>query len=167
MINFDSLPNGKPVGAIIPKGRYFAKVESAEMKSPKDPAKPAYINLRYSLKTADNKAVGNIFDGIYESEHALMQYKLKRFLMATGITFTGTFDLKDLQKIVTGKEFIVDVTVQSQEGQQDKSVVDLFTNEIFYNLSEAKDLFEGELADDLIHASDALDANTDGDTDEF
>lgn len=156
-INFDSLPNNKPV-TVIPKGRYLAKVEDAQMKTGKDTSKPDYLNLKYSLKTIDGKNVGTLFDIIAESEHSLMQYKLKRFLIATGITFTGSFELKDVQKIVIGKEFIVDTTIDVKENQPERSVVDVFTGEIYYNLSEVSDLFEGA-PESIINASDALDAN--------
>lgn len=156
-INFDSLPNNKPV-TVIPKGRYLAKIEDAQMKTGKDTSKPDYLNLKYSLKTIDGKNVGTLFDIIAESEHSLMQYKLKRFLIATGITFTGSFELKDVQKIVIGKEFIVDTTIDVKENQPDRSVVDVFTGEIYYNLSEVSDLFEGA-PESIINAPDALDAN--------
>lgn len=157
-INFDSLPNDKgSAGKLIPQGTYFAKVEAAEMKAPKDPNKPEYLNMRYSLKTAAGESVGNLFDALYESDHQLLKYKLKRFLLATGIELSGEFELKDLAKLVVGKEFIVDVTVQSSEGYSDKSVADIFTGEIYYNLSEANSIFGG---DTIINAPDALD-NTD------
>lgn len=164
-INFDALPNDRPF-AVIPKGRYLAKVEDAQMKTPKDTSKPDYLNLKYTLTDVSGKKIGTLFDIIAESDKALMQYKLKRFLRATELNFTGSFELTDVKKVVIGKEFVVDVKVDSQEGQQDRSVVDVYTGEIYYKLSEVPDLFEYEGAPEIIKAADALDASAD-DMDEF
>lgn len=156
-INFDSLPSNKPY-SIPEAGTYYATIESAEMKRGKDATKPPYLNLKYKLKTADGKSAGSIYDIIAESEHSLMQYKLKRFLIALGISFEGEFELKDIAKLCVGKEIILDTKIEEgTEGKQSRAVVDLFTNEIYYNISEAKELF-GEDSSDVINASDAEDA---------
>ena len=157
-INFDSLPSDKPFSVPEP-GTYFATIESAEMKQGRDLTKPPYLNLKYKLKRADGKSAGTMFDLIAESEHSLMQYKLKRFLIAIGVSFEGEFELKDLAKLCVGKEIIVDTKVEEgTDGKQDRAVVDLFTNEIYYNISEAKDVFGESIATPKINASDAKDA---------
>lgn len=155
-IKFDALPSEKPYSVVQP-GYYYAVIESAEMKQGKDTTKPPYLNLKYKLKNKEGKNAGILFDIIAESEHSLMQYKLKRFLTALGISFESEFELKDLQKICTGKEFIVNTTIDKQEGKQDRAVVDLFSNEIYYNISAANEVF-GEGATGVINASDAEDS---------
>lgn len=155
-IKFDALPSEKPYNVIQP-GYYYAVIDTAEMKQGKDTTKPPYLNLKLKLKDKDGKNAGILFDSIFESEHNLMQYKLKRFLTAIGITFESEFELKDIQKVCTGKEFIVNTTIDKQEGKQDRAVVDLFSNEIYYNISAANEIF-GEGATGLINASDAEDS---------
>lgn len=156
-INFDALPNSKPF-SIVPAGTYYATIESAEMKQGKDTSKPPYLNLKYSLKTKEGKTAGTLFDIIAESEHNLMQYKLKRFLQALGVTFEGAFELKDIQKLCVGKQIILDTKIEEgTDGRQDKAVVDLFTKDIYYNLSEAKEVFGNEVSG-AINAADAEDA---------
>ena len=156
-INFDALPNSKPF-SIVPAGTYYATIESAEMKQGKDTSKPPYLNLKYSLKTKEGKTAGTLFDIIAESEHNLMQYKLKSFLLALGVTFEGAFELKDIQKLCVGKQIILDTKIEEgTDGRQDKAVVDLFTKDIYYNLSEAKEVFGNEVSG-AINAADAEDA---------
>lgn len=156
-INFDSLPGDKPFSVPAP-GTYYATIEAAEMKQGKDTSKPPYLNLKYKLKTQDGKSAGIMFDIIAESEHSLMQYKLKRFILALGVSFEGEFELKDISKLCVGKEIILDTKIEEgTDGRQSRAVVDLFTNEIYYNINEAKELF-GETASDVINASDAEDA---------
>lgn len=155
-INFNALPSDKPFN--VPEaGTYYATIESAEMKQGKDLSKPPYLNLKYKLKTVDGKNAGTIFDIIAESEHNLMQYKLKRFLLAIGLSFEGEFELKDIAKLCVGKEIIVDTKVEKDNQDRDRAVVDIMLNEIYYNISEAKEVF-GDLADNQINASDAEDA---------
>lgn len=155
-IKFDALPSEKPFNVVQP-GNYYAVIESADMKQGKDTTKPPYLNLKYKLKDKDGKNAGILFDIIAESEHSLMQYKLKRFLTALGLSFSGEFELKDIQKVCVGKEFIVNTTIEKREGQQDRAIVDLFSNEIYYNISAANEVF-GEGATGVINASDAEDS---------
>ncbi len=153
-INFDALPNSKPFSNPEP-GTYYATIDTAEMKQGKDLSKPPYLNLKYKLKDQTGKSAGVIFDIIAESEHNLMQYKLKRFLLAIGVNFNGAFELRDLAKLCPGKEIIVDIKIEAgQDGRPDRAVVDVMKDEIYYNISEASEIF-GEGA---INASDAADA---------
>lgn len=158
-INFDSLPSDKPFSVPEP-GTYFATIESAEMKQGKDSSKPPYLNLKYKLKTVDGKSAGTLFDIMAESEHSLVQYKLKRFLQAIGVSFEGEFELKDIAKLCVGKEIIVDTKIEEgTDGKQDRAVVDVLTNEIYYNISEAKEIFgDVGVVSESINASDAKDA---------
>lgn len=168
-INFDALPNNKPF-SVPPAGTYYATIDTAEMKQGKDLSKPPYLNLKYKLKSAEGKDMGVIFDIIAESEHSLMQYKLKRFLLAIGVNFNGEFELKDLAKLCPGKQIIVDTKIEEgQDGRQDRAVVDVMRDEVYYNISEAQEVFgnTGVVAD-TINASDAKDATVVNETgDEF
>lgn len=155
-INFDSLPNNKPY-SVPSAGSYYATIESAEMKQGKDTSKPMYLNLRLKLKDKEGKSAGTIFDILTESEAPLVKYKLKRFLIAIGVTFSGDFELKDLAKVCVGKEIIVDTKIEKGLNDQERAVVDATTNEVYYPLSEASEVF-GESAEVVINAADAADA---------
>ncbi|MCQ2968514.1 MAG: DUF669 domain-containing protein [Clostridium sp.] len=142
-INFDSLPNSKGTGAFKPAapGTYFATIEGADMKTPKDTTKKDYLNLKLKLTTVDGKSAGVVFDIISESEASLMMYKLKRFLRAIEVEFSGDFELTDVQKLCLNKEIIVDIKNEKDLKGEDRAVVDLFTNEIYYKKSEANEIF--------------------------
>lgn len=158
MINFDTLPNDKPLSNAKP-GTYFAKIEKAEMKAPKDPTKNAYLSITFALTTKDGKSAGKLFDILTESDHALVQYKLKRFILALELPLTGAFELADLTKVVQGKELIVDIT-EDKKSEQPRMVVDVFKDRIYYPLSEANEVFdmvEVGHQQDVINASDADD----------
>lgn len=159
-MNFDSLPNDKPAGFVVPEGPYKAKIVDPQMRQPKDTSKPMYLNFKLDLfDYRTGEKVGSIFDGLYESEASLLLYKLKRFMLATDIKLTQ-FELSDLAKLINGKEVIVDVKTEKQEGRQDRSVVDVTKNQIYYPLSEAASVFgdDAESSDDTINASDSIDS---------
>ena len=166
-INFDALPSTKP-NAIPPKGPYYALIEKAEMKKPKEPGKPMYLNLTLALSDRTGKSCGKVFDIISESDHELIRYKLARLVTALGITLTGNFELKDLCKIIAQKKLIVDITKEEKDGYAPKAVIDIFTNQIFYPLSEASQIFGTEKEENIartegllpfeIDAADAADA---------
>ena len=159
-MNFDRLPNDKPTNFIVPEGTYKAKISGAQMRQPKDPKKPMYLNFKLDLfnyKTGEK--VGSIFDGLYDSEANLLLYKLKRFMIATDIKLTQ-FELSDLAKLINGKEVLVDVKTEKQEGRQDRSVVDVTKNQVYYPLSEAATVFgDDAVSEDVINASDSIDTN--------
>lgn len=140
MINFDSLPNTKPVQT-IPAGTYTAVVATAEMKKAKDPAKPDYLNMRLEILDDKGNKLGSIFDILTESEASLARYKLKRFITALDLKLTN-FELKDLTKIIVGKTFKVDLKIESQEGYASRTVVDALSNKIYYALSDTEYPFD-------------------------
>ena len=138
-INFDALPNTAPIGNyIIEKGTYVAEIAKAEMKLGRDVTKAPYLSLMYKISKLDGTSVGNIFDTITEPEKDITKYKLRRFIEALKLPITGTFELKDLTKIVVGKKFGVDIKVDD-EGQQPRSVVDVFSGKIYYTMDELTD----------------------------
>ena len=158
-MNFDSLPNEKPAGFVVPEGTYKGIIGDAQMRQPKDTSKPMYLNFKIDLfnyKTGEK--VGSIFDGLYESEANLLLYKLKRFMLATDIKLTQ-FELSDLAKLINGKQILVDVKTEKQEGRQERSVVDVTKNQIYYPLSEAGSVFgdDAEASNDTINATDSID----------
>lgn len=159
-MNFDKLPSDKPAGFVVPEGTYKGIIADAQMRQPKDTNKPMYLNFKldlYDYKT--NEKVGTIFDGLYESEASLLLYKLKRFMIATDIKLTQ-FELSDLAKLINGKEVLVDVKTEKQEGRQDRSVVDVTKNQVYYPLSEAATVFgDDAVSEDVINASDSIDTN--------
>lgn len=145
-------------------GTYFGIIEKAEMKAPKDPNKPDYLNLTIALQDKTGKACGKIFDILSESDKDLIRYKIMRFITALNIPITGAFDLKDLTKIVTGKKLIVDITIDDPKKKDPdsaypaKAVVDVFTGMIYYPLSEASTIFGTAAPTGAINAPDAEDA---------
>ena len=159
-ISFDDLPNNKPVNTIN-KGTYYATIESAEMRQPKDPTKPLYLNLLLALKDSSGKSAGKIYDIITESDKPLLKYKLARFIKALRLENTlTTFELSDLCKIIKNKELIVDVVPEKKDNEETgRSIVDVFTNEIYYQISEAKDVFKGPpVGLEVINENDAEDS---------
>ena len=154
MINFNTLPTNKPITEIKP-GTYFATVEKAEMKAPKDPSKKPYLSLTFALTNEKGQSCGKIFDIIADSEHNLVRYKLQRFIVALELNITGNFELADLTKIVVGKKLLVDVT-KDVKSEQPRMVVDMFKNMIFYPVSMASEIL-GLAAVGEINASDAVD----------
>ena len=141
MINFNSLPTDKP-NALPESGTYYATIESAEMKPPKDPTKPMYLNMGLALKDRYGKACGKIFDILAESDKELIQYKIARFLLALGLDKLGSFELADLVKVIKNKTLIVDVKQEeAKDGYPAKAVVDVFSGSIYYSLDEASTIF--------------------------
>lgn len=160
-ISFDDLPNNKPINTIT-KGTYYATIESAEMRQPKDPTKPLYLNLLLALKDSSGKSVGKIYDIITESDKPLLKYKLAKFIKALKLEDTlTTFELSDLCKIVKNKELIVDVIPEKKDNEETgRTVVDVFTNEIYYPISEAKNIFKNNPTQlEIIDEDDAEDSN--------
>lgn len=181
MINFNSLPGNRP-NALPENGTYYATIISAEMKQGKDVTKPPYLNIGLALSDKDGKPCGRIFDIIAESDKELIQYKLARFIVALDLAKLGTFELADLVKIIKNKQLIVDIKQEdAKDGYPAKAVVDLFSGNIYYPMSEAKTIFgtstqtketlpfDVEVVDDdtlTIDASDAADVHP-ADDDEF
>lgn len=146
MINYDKLPDTMDTqgGFTIPDpGRYRAIIEVAEMLAPKvkpgEAPKPNYLNIRYGLyDMVTGEAKGKMFDMQSESEQSLPQYKLKRFILALGLKITGSFDLRDLCKVIINKQLAVDVKHEQKESYPVRAVVDVFNGEIYYPIVAVK-----------------------------
>lgn len=138
-INFDALPQDNPF-ALPDPGVYKATVVDAEMKQGKDLSKPEYLNLKFSLTDKNGKNCGNLYDIIAESDSSVVQYKTARFIRACGLPLTGSMELKDLAKIVKGREIALDVA-HDNKGDRPRAQVDLFSREAYYLASEFTDIY--------------------------
>lgn len=132
-IQFDKLPtqNQYHVEADV----YLARIEEAEMRKPKPSAdgkqKPPYLSLKYRLTRHNGKSAGVMFDGQYDSDKQIVQYKLARFLTACGIPLKGAMELSDIANLVLNKEIVVDTKVD-ESGSQPRLQVDPFGREAYY-----------------------------------
>jgi hypothetical protein len=130
-------PNAKPaMGTIIPKGQYVATIVKSTMKTPKDTAKPDYLSAECDIKDPiSNAPMGKFWINLYESEAPLVRYQLSRFINATGIRLSGEFELKDLTKLINGKQILVDIKPEEKKdgSAPQRSVVDIDA-ECFYPL---------------------------------
>ena len=103
-INYDALPSSKPQSTLAP-GYYMATIVKAEMKKSTNTGAD-YLSLQYDLNNGAG-VTGKLFDIQMESEKEFLRYKLQRFLTALNLNLSGSFELRDLCKLVNGKKFIV------------------------------------------------------------
>lgn len=155
-IKFDSLPKQNPGGGAVKPGLYYAHIEKTEMKQSKDKTKPPYLNLTLKLTDRDGKKAGTLFDMMSESDSAVIQYKIGRFIRACGIPLVGEMELKDIGKIVAGKDIVVDVKNDEYNGKK-RAVVNLFDNEAYYLPSEYEEVYAAING----NAEDKAEANAD------
>lgn len=132
-INYDALPSTKPQNT-LPSGFYMATIVKAEMKRSTNTGSD-YLSLQYDLNNGAG-VTGKLFDIQMESEKEFLRYKLQRFLTALNLNLSGSFELKDLCKLVNGKKFIVDVTVEDNAQYGKRNTVNSFEHEIYYNINE-------------------------------
>jgi len=158
-INFNELPND--AGFKIPdEGTYKAKIKSAEMKQGKDTSKPPYLNLCFELTTKDGDPAGKLYDIIAESDHQIVQFKLRRFVEALKLPITGEFELVDLTKVIIGKELILDVA-HDKKASPVRAQVDVFKGACYYSLDDAAAAFGEEIVINEtpeVNATDAEDS---------
>lgn len=130
-INFSALPTSNPFSLPNP-GVYKAKIEEAEMKTPKsDATKPPYLNVKLALFNKDGSKAGVLYDIFAESTASIAQFKLGRFIQACGLPLTGVMELSDIGKIVVGRTIVVDVT-HDKKSEQPRAIVDVFSRECYY-----------------------------------
>lgn len=132
-INYDALPSTKPQN-VLPAGYYMATIVKAEMKRSTNTGSD-YLSLQYDLNNGAG-VTGKLFDLQMESEKEFLRYKLQRFLTALNLNLSGTFELKDLCKLVNGKKFIVDVTVEDNAQYGKRNTINSFEHEIYYPINE-------------------------------
>lgn len=141
MIQFDQLPTTNPGGGIPTPGIYRATIDKAEMKAPKDANKKEYLSITLKLKNKDGSAAGTVFDILTESDAPAILYKIGRFLRACGIPLQGAMELKDIAKLVLGKEVAVDIKIGKDNKGADRAEVDLFTREAYYMPGEFDEVY--------------------------
>ena len=145
MINFNELPKDKPgVGAVIPKGYYLAKIEKAEMKIGKNENNPPYLNLQLGITDpASRSPMGKIWVILTESPKDFPRYQLRRFLEAVKLNTLESFELKDLTKLVVGKEMYVDIMPEERDDGKEpqRSVLDI-SGSIFYPINTEDTSFD-------------------------
>lgn len=126
MINMNSLPTEKPsMSTIIPKGQYLAKIRKAEMRQPKDETRPQYFSAECDITDpVSGTEMGKFWINLFESEAPLSRYQLSRFIKALNLPIQGEFELRDLTKMVSGKELKVDIAPEDKPEPQ-RSVVDI------------------------------------------
>ena len=133
-INYDSLPNTKPQN-VLPAGYYQATIVNAEMRISKNTKNP-YLSIQYDLNNGAG-ITGKLYDLQMESEKEFLRYKLQRFLTALQLNLSGSFELKDLCKLINGKKLVVDVTIEKDERTGGvRNTVNSFEHEIYYAASE-------------------------------
>ena len=132
-INYDELPQERPTGGLLEAGKYKADILKAEMK--RSQAGAEYMALTFDL-TGIAGEKGKLWDNFFDSDKELPRYKLQRLITALNLNLTGLFELKDLCKIVAGKQIIVDVGVDEKNDRGPRNTVDVFKGEIYYPISE-------------------------------
>ena len=107
-INFDNIPGS--ASTIVPEGLYRAVVEKAEMRPAWDAADPFELNVTMQLFDKTGKSFGRFFETFKDTEKTPHPFKIGRFIKACGLNLTGSVELKDIAKLITGKEVIVDIS---------------------------------------------------------
>lgn len=147
-INFDALPTNNP-NAGIEDGIYRGKIIEAVMRTPKDATKAPYLNVTVQLYNAKGGKCGRLYDRFFDSEHALMMFKLGQFIRALGLDLTGAvLELKDLAKLIVNKELCIDVVNKENDRTPGRKFpeANVFGNEIYWHISKYAELINEEPA---------------------
>lgn len=151
MMNFDALPKDKPRQNNVTDGRYTAVVFDAKMTPSKSTPGTEYLNVSFKLDKG-----GFVNENYFDSDKPFIMYKLGRLLKACNVTLSGTGSLKDVAKVIKGKNVIVDVAVNDRGyGALDYSG----DKEGIYGINEADTASEDTLDPDITQAieTDILD----------
>jgi hypothetical protein len=139
MINFSELPIENPFA--LPKpGVYKARITEAAMKEKQD-GSGEYLNMKFALTDAYGVSAGTIYDIVSESTSDVVKYKLGRLIRACALPLTGAMELKDLGKVITNRDIVVDVKIDKDNKGNDKAVVDLFSREAYYLPEEFDEIY--------------------------
>ena len=130
MINFDDLPKtNDSATTLLDNGVYRCKIKEAKIPTGKD-----YLAVTFTI--VENGKTVTIFDNFFDSDKPLPRFKLAQLIRATKIPLTGSFDLKDLPKIIVGKELMAAIKQEQNEGYAARNVVNAFDDDIFTPLEE-------------------------------
>lgn len=133
-INFDELPKtNESAFTVLENGTYRCKIKEAKIPNGKD-----YLQVIFAV-TGNNGQSTTIFDNFVDSDKPLPRFKLAQLIRALKIPLTGSFELKDLPKIIIGKELIAAVKQEQNEGYSARNVINAFDDEIFYPATQAVD----------------------------
>ena len=139
LINMNSLPGEKPsMSNIIPKGMYHAKIIKSTMKPSSTIGKPDYLSAECDISDpVSGTRIGKFWINLYESEADLVRYQLRRFIEAIDLKISGDFELKDLTKMINGRELMVDIKPEDRKDGKapQRSVVDIDA-ECFYPVTQ-------------------------------
>ena len=125
-INFDELPKTNESSfTVLENGTYRCKIKDAKIPAGKD-----YLVVTFAV-TGKNGQTTTIFDNFFDSEKQLPRYKLAQLIRALQIPLTGSFELKDLPKIIVGKELMAAIKQEQNEGYSARNVINAFDDEIF------------------------------------
>ena len=130
MINFDNLPKTNEASFnVLENGTYPCKIKDAKIPVGKD-----YLQVIFTV-TGNNDTTTTIFDNFFDSDKPLPRFKLAQLIRALKIPLTGNFELKDLPKIIVGKELMAAVKQEQSENYPLKNIINAFDDEIFYPIS--------------------------------
>lgn len=125
-INFDELPKTNESSfTVLENGTYRCKIKEAKIPTGKD-----YLQVIFAV-TGNNGQSTTIFDNFIDSEKPLPRFKLAQLIRALQIPLTGSFELKDLPKIIVGKELMAAVKQEQNEGYSARNVINAFDDDIF------------------------------------
>lgn len=161
MVNFGALPNKaqEPREPMQP-GIYKAVVVDAVMRTPKAKDDGSvgkdYLNMKYDLYNFAGKKAGVMYDSHFDSTAQALQFKLGRLNYAAGLNLQGEVDLKDVCKLMKGREFLV--YAKQQDNKPEYLEVDLFNSQCYDKVEQFAELV-GEGEDNPF-----VDSTDDGDT---
>lgn len=108
-IIFDNIPSTKPSGKIeVEPGKYTAKVFKAEMQTGKASGND-FLSVSFKLDKG-----GFVNEAFTDNDKPFNQWKIGRLCKACGVSLEGEFQLKDLIKVIRGKNVILDVTMNDR-----------------------------------------------------
>lgn len=144
MINFDKVPDNNPY-SVPDEGYYVFKCINANMRSPKDPSKKDYLNVQMMLVDKTGKKAGTFFDNFFDSDASAILYKLGRFVKAINLNLTGNVELKDIAKLLPGKEGVLEIEHRQDSRFPDdptkiQAQVKLFGSECYWPTDQFKEL---------------------------
>ena len=108
-IIFDEMPDKKPSQRTqVEPGQYSATVVKAEMLTGKASGNE-FLSVAFKLDKG-----GFVNEAFTDNEKPFNQWKIGRLCKACGVSLVGEFHLKDLTKVIKGKEVLLDVTMNDR-----------------------------------------------------
>lgn len=106
-LNFDSLPKERPNNnSTVEAGKHKATVFKAEMKESK--AGNPYLNVSFRTEQ------GFVNEGYMDIDKPFVLWKLGQLLKACKVKLAGEGTLKDVSKVIVGKEVMIDVVLNDK-----------------------------------------------------